>query len=117
MDDPASDVSATYVDGLAAGEVIQLGTGDWRDGSVKGVAVSEAAFDILEPAIRTTLSDWSDSGRYGVTDIPPASLATLIEAIGALSYDDGATKTMIAQVTDWLTLAHEQGDPVSIFGI
>jgi hypothetical protein len=117
MDDTAPDMSVAYVDGLAPGMVIQFGTGDWRDGSVKGVAISEEAFDRLEPAIRVAIPAWYDGARYSVTAIPSSSLAELIAAIGTLSYDDPATMTMIGEVTDWLALTNERGQPVSIFGI
>ena len=115
--DALPDISVEYVDGLAPGEVIQFGTGDWRDGSVKGVAISEAAFDRLEPAIRVAIPEWHDGSRYGITAITSASLATLIEAIGALSYDDPLTAVMIGEVADWLALMRGRGEAVRIFGI
>jgi hypothetical protein len=117
MDDNKPEVSARYVDGLAPGEVIQFGTGDWREGSFKGVAVSEAAFDRLEPAIRETIPEWRDGDRYGVTAIPRSSLEALIGAFGALAYEDEASMTMIGQVTDWLSSASKRGELVSIVGI
>ena len=117
MDDNAPDMSVAYVDGLGPGMVIQFGTGDWRDGSVNGVAISEAAFDRLEPAIRVAVPDWYGGARYSVTAIAPSSLGALIAAIGTLVYDDPATMKMIRQVNDWLALTHERGEAVSIFGI
>ncbi|WP_395650185.1 hypothetical protein [Brevundimonas sp.] len=117
MDNTTQDMSVAYVDGLAPGMVIQFGTGDWRDGSVKGVAISEEAFDQLEPAIRAAIPDWYGGARYSVTAITPSSLVALIAAIGTLVYDDPATMKMIGQVNDWLALTHKRGDAVSIFGI
>ncbi|MGQ2990981.1 MAG: hypothetical protein ACT6RD_13075 [Brevundimonas sp.] len=117
MDDTAPDMSVVYVDGLASGMVIQFGTGDWRDGSVKGVVISEQAFDQLEPAIRVAIPDWYSGLRHSVTAITPTSLGALIAAIGTLVYDDPDTMKMIGQVNGWLALANERGEAVSIFGI
>ncbi|MFK4056357.1 hypothetical protein [Brevundimonas sp. NPDC046655] len=117
MDNGEPDISSAYVDGLATGEVIQFGTGDWRDRSVKGVAVSEDAFDRLEPAIELALSNWHRSARYDVTAIPQASLPALIEAIRDLAYDDAATTTMINEVIAWLSRAAAHDEQVSIFGL
>lgn len=117
MSDNAPDMSVAYVDGIAPGMVIQFGTGDWRNGSVKGVAISEEAFDQLEPAIRVAIPDWYGGSRYNVTAITSSSLEALIAAIDTLVYDDPATMTMIGQVNHWLALTHERGEAVSIFGI
>jgi len=111
------DISVAYVDGLAPGMVLQFGTGDWRDGSVRGVAVSEEAFDRLEPAIEMAIPDWRYAARYDVTVIPQSSLMPLISALRTLAYDDVATVTMINQVVDWLTHAAKRNQQVSIFGL
>jgi hypothetical protein len=112
-----ADISSVYIDSLATGEVIQFGTGNWRDHSVRGVAVSEEAFDRLEPAIELVLSDWNRGDRYGVTAIPQTSLPALIEAIRNMAYNDAATITMISEVVAWLSHAAAQGEQVSIFGL
>ncbi|MDQ1193878.1 hypothetical protein QE419_002644 [Brevundimonas vesicularis] len=117
MDDPLPNMSVAYVDGLALGMVIQFGTGDWRDGSVRGVAISEEAFDKLEPAIRIAIPDWYGGARHIVTAVTPASLRALVAAIGTIVYEDPRTMKMIGQVNDWLALTHRRGEAVSIFGI
>lgn len=117
MDDTKPDMSVRYVHGLATGMVIQFGTGEWRDGSVKGPAISEAAFDLLEPAIRSALPDWAEGARYAVTAIPTSCLKPLINAVRELAGDDEAAKAMINAVADWLSEAADNQELVSIFGI
>lgn len=107
-------MSVAYVDGLAKGEVIQFAIGDWRDGSARGVTVSDGAFDSIEPAFRRVLPTFD---RYGVTPISGTHLPDLIKALQALAYDDALTTTMIDRVIDWLTENLEKDEQVTVLGL
>ncbi len=117
MGDILPDMTVTLVDGLAGGPTIQFGTGDWQDGTVRGVAISEEAFDLLEPTIRQVVAEWRPLARYGVTQLSRSSLIALIEGLVALELVCPETSRMKEGVTDWLTLASRQPGPVTIFGL
>lgn len=117
MDDTRPDMTVAYVDGLASGLVIQFGTGDWQDGTVRGPAISEEAFDLLEPSIQRVVPEWVDGSRYGVTPMSPSSLASLVEAFRALEHPDSEAINMVAQIRAWLSDMAARNETVTIFGI
>jgi hypothetical protein len=117
MDDTRPDMTVAYVDGLASGLVIQFGTGDWQDGTVRGPAISEDAFDLLEPSIQRVVPEWVEGSRYGVTPMSPSSLASLVEAFRALEHSDSEAIDMAAQIRTWLSDMAARNETVTIFGI
>jgi hypothetical protein len=112
-----ADMKVTLVEGLAGGPTIQFGTGNWQDGAVRGVAISEEAFDLLEPTIQQLVPEWRPLARYGVTELSRSSLIALIEGLRALELADPDAVRMKVEVADWLSHASRQPEPVTIFGL
>lgn len=110
------DLSLKPTLGLAHGETIQFALGRWPDDVGAGVALTEGAFDTIEPHLRRAWPQWDPKGRYGVTELPSTVIPTLVQALRiAASQPATSTRDLFNQLADWLEAHRNQ--PMSILGI
>jgi hypothetical protein len=110
------DLSLKPTLGLAHGETIQFALGRWPGDVGAGVALTEEAFDTIEPHLRRVWPQWDPKGRYGVTELPSSVTGALVQALRiAASQPATSTRDLFSQLSDWLEAHGNQ--PVSILGI
>jgi hypothetical protein len=109
------------------GLTIQFAEGRWagrqHDEIGEGVALSEDAFDLVEPSLRSACPEWTPMHRYGVFELPIGAVVLLasllrIEAKRRSEATCGAEKNveLLQNLSDWLD-ARRNGGPLSILGI
>ena len=116
------DLSLMPTVGLVPGLTIQFAVGS-PDAVGAGVALSEDAFDAIEPHLRRVWPEWNSMGRYGVTELPRSIAAALVQELrGEASYVGSASQEAVSKaelfnrLADWLD-DHGGQEPISILGI
>ncbi len=113
--------------GLVGGSTIQYAEGRWtgrRDDEIgEGVALTEEAFDLVEPSLRSACPEWTPMHRYGVFELPveaTASLASLLrakaECFTQATYGSEKKAELLRNLADWLD-ARPDRRPITILGI
>jgi hypothetical protein len=117
------DLSLKPTVGLVGGPTVQFAEGRWPDEIGGGVALSEEAFELVEPHVRRACPAWTEAHRYGVFELPRSARAPLVsslrsEAIHLRSFPDNSEgKTeLFDSLADWLARRCDEGD-VSILGV
>jgi hypothetical protein len=108
--------------GLIGGETIQIVEGRWPDEVGSGIALGEAAFDLIEQCLRTAYPDWRDAHRYGVFELSPPARQTLVTLLRqkavnlASARETGTSETkLLTEIADWLN-SRCDGRPISVLG-
>lgn len=110
--------------GLSGGDVIQFADGSWEQGRAigAGVAISEDAFDLIEPYLQQVWLQWAPARRYGVTELPAAVRVALVgslkaEAAGLDTASESDKRSLFEGLAAWLAQRLGPEQSVSIFGI
>jgi len=108
--------------GVAPGECIQFARGRWPEAIGPGVALSEEAFNAIEPLLGTVWPAWTSDRRYGVTELPSATIAALVRllrlqaTVGKPASSDSRTE-LFSELAEWLDAERKAQEPVTILGI
>lgn len=113
--------------GLASGLTIQFVEARWTGHRVEevgeGVALSNAAFDLVEPCLSAACPAWTGMHRYGVFELPAEarrSLAMLLRAeAGRIPRREGGSgkeAELFVNLAEWLN-ARCDDRPISILGL
>ena len=115
------DLSLKPTVGLARGATIQFAIGRWPDAIGSGVALSEEAFDAVEPHLRSAWQDWPPEGRYGATELPPPAVSALVQRLRSEAQSGSAPRgreaELLSELADWLEAQRHSQQPISILGI
>ena len=103
--------------GLVPGETIQFALGRWQDAIGSGVALSEEAFDRVEPHLRSVWPEWKPELRYGAAELPQPIVSTLAQRLRSESEQMSSEAELFRQLADWLDAHCDGPEPVSILGI
>jgi hypothetical protein len=107
--------------GIAPGDTIQFALGSWPGTIGIGVALSEEAFDTVEPHLRSVWPEWTPERRYGVTELPRSAASALVQLLrselqSTRPLSAGSSK-LFGQLADWLDAQRDSLEPVSILGV
>ncbi len=121
------NLDLTPTRGLVGGLTIQFAEGRWTgrsDSEIgEGVALSEEAFNLVEPSLRSACGEWTSMHRYGVFQLPGGaapSLASLLRAeaerITQATCGSEKEADLLRNLANWLD-ARRDRRPISILGI
>ncbi|MFC3077710.1 hypothetical protein ACFODL_06380 [Phenylobacterium terrae] len=113
------DLELKPTTGLATGLVIHFAEGTWNTLGA-GVAMSEEAFDLVEPLLKVAWPEWSYGMRYGVSEIPGPARRTLLSELLETSRDEGRPeieRRLFAGLAAWLSTRLHDDQAVTILGI
>jgi hypothetical protein len=106
--------------GLVSGLTIQFAEGHWREEIGEGVALSEAAFNLVEPHLRVACPEWTAAHRHGVLQLSTFAKASLVSLLRAAadhpSKGSPQENDLLCQLAEWLE-ARSDRMPISILGI
>ena len=109
--------------GLVAGMTIQFAEGQWPGDIGEGVAVTDEAFDSIEPHLRTACPGWTPMHRYGIFDLTAPACSTLVQLLrceGARLRNSSSEMlgkaALFHDLADWLEVRCNAGRPLSILG-
>lgn len=108
--------------GLAGGMTVQFADGRWPGEIGHGVAMTDEAFNIVEPHLKAAASDWTSDHRYGVFELRPAVRLALIVAFRSKSSDlrrqtsQHAQADFLETLARWLEARSDEAWPVSVLG-
>lgn len=107
--------------GLIGGMTVQFAEGHWPGELGAGLAMTDEAFDIVEPELAAAAQGWTPMHRYGVFKLEAAARgevrlrllrrAAEMEALGNL-----AQATMLTELAAWLNERLDERQAVSVFG-
>ena len=110
--------------GLIAGLTIQFSEVFSDDEIGEGVAMSEEAFNLVEPHLHASWPQWNINSRYGVSELPAAVRTALMDALRA---DIGRVDTtspkadgqarLLGDLADWLASRLSERQAISILGL
>lgn len=119
-DDPHIDLSIRPRVGLTTSETIQFVEGDWRDVAARGVYISEAAFDLIEPVICRALPPASFIDRYGVTSLSSPVVARAVDelrtAASCRANPADEQRRLFEGLAAYLEDVETRGLPVTVLG-
>jgi hypothetical protein len=117
------DLALTPTIGLVGGMTVQFAEGSPHSEIGEGLAISDEAFDLVEPLIGTSCPGWTPLHRYGVFELSPASRTALMtalrneaERLGRKANEDAETMTFFMRLSDWLAARLDGPISVSILG-
>ncbi len=118
----ADDIGVRATTGVVGGELIQFVEGRWPGQVGDGLAVSDEGFDLIEPSLCATCSDWTSAHRYGVFELTYQARSLLVkllrdEAAGRAERDEARPQNakLLSDIADWLD-ARPVSMPISILG-
>jgi hypothetical protein len=116
-----TDYSVQPTTGLVGGATIQFAEGVYPDIGT-GIAVCEDAFFSVEPCLRNAWGGWTNSSRYGVSELPGSVRSALVRCLRsqvadlrAADADDQAV--FLEKIADWLAERCDERLSVSILGV
>jgi hypothetical protein len=110
----------TLTTGLAEGETVQFADGRWPGEIGGGIAITEEAFDLVEPNLRAAAPDWTIGHRYGVFELSVGARARLAKSLRSVSSDSAeatAKDALFSALAGWLEERPDEDTPVSILGL
>lgn len=86
---------------------------------MRGVALSEPAFDLVEPFLQAICEEWIPEHRYGVFELPLGCTTKLAEALErqACVVVDPDKKAFFQRLSEWLDQRDAAGSVVSVLGL
>jgi hypothetical protein len=118
------DFELTATTGLVAGLTIQFAEVSSADEIGAGVAMSEEAFDLVEPHLYAVWPKWNINSRYGVSKIPVAVRILLMDALRAgISHVEATSPTadkqarLLGGLADWLASRLSEHQAIRILGL
>lgn len=109
-----------FTTGLVGGETIQFADGRSPGKIGAGIALSEEAFDLVEPHLRAVAPDWTAGHRYGTFELNAharARLAKRLRSEADVLPDATSRDALFRALADWLEERTDEDRPVSILGI
>ena len=111
----------TFTTGFVDGETIQFAdTKRWSGKIGAGIAISEAAFDLVEPHLRAVAPNWTTGHRYGTFRLSANARAGLAKRLRseADTLSNATSKdALFKALADWLEERTDKDRRVSILGI
>ncbi len=105
--------------GLIGGMTIQFAEGAWPGEIGSGVAMSDEAFDLIEPSVKSACDKWSSGHRYGVFEISVSErreLLRLLRDIETRMLSRAEEVDLVRGLANWIEAHCEVDGPVSILG-
>lgn len=114
-----SDLTLQFTRELSPGEVIQFAEGRWNEIIGAGVALSEPAFDLVEPFLQAICAEWTPEHRFGVFELPSGSATKLAKALQgeACVVADQDKKAFLQRLSKWLDQRGAAGSVISVLGL
>lgn len=107
--------------GLVGGITIQFAEGRWDECVGDGIALNEAAFDIIEPFLMRFCPEWTPRHRYGAMELSPTCRKLMVDALRQPDYHKHTDLTreeeLCFSLADWLAERLGVGQIISVFGI
>ena len=110
----------TFTIGLVGGETIQFADGRSPGKIGAGIALSEEAFDLVEPHLRAVVPKWTAGYRFGTFELNArarTSLAKSLQSEANVLSGANSKVTLFRVLANWLEERTDKKGPVSIFGI
>ncbi|NBW08184.1 MAG: hypothetical protein EBR82_09175 [Caulobacteraceae bacterium] len=117
----ASQFKLTPTTGIVAGMTVQFADGVWPGEIGEGLAMTDDAFDVVEPLIQHAVPGWTSMHRYGVFELTPLvrpALARIFrdKAADYLATDQHPEANMLDELAEWLEARESQVRSVSVLG-
>jgi hypothetical protein len=119
----AADFHLTPTTGLVGGMTVQFAEGAWPGEIGSGVAMTDEAFNIIEPLLRAAAPGWTSMHRYGVFELTPSVRADLTKTFKSkvaeyLQKEPEAQPKiqMLEELSAWLEARADRIGSVSVLG-
>ena len=108
--------------GLEKGLYVQFADGRWDAEVGEGLALNEAAFDLIEPHVSKCFAEWTSTHRYAVFELSlrertDLSVVLRQSANTAFKVAPASSLRLFSDLADWLESRSEEHQIVSILGI
>jgi hypothetical protein len=117
-----ADFTLRPTTGLVPGMTIQFAEGSWPGDIGEGVAVTDEAFDSLEPHLLAACPGWTPMHRYAPYDLSASAcpaLAQLLRSEGKRLRKTGerlGESALFLDLAGWLEVRCDAGRTLSILG-
>ncbi|MBX7514799.1 hypothetical protein K3179_09600 [Qipengyuania sp. GH38] len=101
------------------GMTIQFAEGAWRGNPGSGVAISDEAFDYIEPLVESACANWTAGHRYGVYETSVSERKLLLRRLRDQEkriLPSAAHADLVRGLADWIEAYCNDEIPVSIWG-
>jgi hypothetical protein len=118
----ATTYELTPTIGLVGGMTVQFADGRWPGEIGHGVAMTDEAFNIVEPHLMAAAPEWTAAHRYGAFELRPAVRLALVAAFRNELSDLRRRSSQHLQadfleaLARWLEARLDEAWPVSVLG-
>ena len=102
---------------------VQFADGAWPGDIGDGLAMTDEAFDVVEPLIQRTVPSWTSMHRYGVFELASLARSALANTFRSKAEEYRRADRelqpeaeMLEELATWLEARSNQLEPVSVLG-